>query len=219
MLLPGLYAWLTTVGLPALQRGSPGTARLTAGLGLVALIAGPFLTPRWPRIGRSLGIFGFVGLSVVTWTLLGPAVTVGRLEPIRAALGSVGWALFALGWGSMRELGTVPEDDPNAIAGPLLVPRAKPPSASQVFLWVGVIGSLPPLYLAWRVTRPDHALLAHAMAVLSAIALVFSAARIGVDRGAYRVSSSARQRLNAAVRPLGALALALGVGFVWLLVR
>ena len=219
MLLPGLYAWLTTVGLPALQRGSPAVSRLTAGLGLVALVAGPFLTPRWSRVGRSVGILGFVGLSVLTWALLGPAITVGRLEPIRAALGSVGWALFALGWGSMRELGAVPEDDPNAILGPLLAPRARPPAVSQALLWVGVIGSLLPLYLAWRVTRPDHALFAHAAAVLSAIALVFSAARLAVDRGAYRAPSSARHRLNAAVRPLGALGLALGVGFVWLLVR
>ena len=89
----------------------------------------------------------------------------------------------------------------------------------MAILAFGIVGSLPALYLAWRVTRPDHALFGHAAAVMGAMALVASSARIAVDRAGYRAPGSAAQRVNSAGRPLGALALLLGIGFVWLLLR
>jgi hypothetical protein len=219
MLLPGGYAWLTTVALPAAQRGAPGTARVAAFAALGALLSGPMIAVSRPRLGRAIGVLLFVGLCTASWALLGPTIGVERLEPIRALLGTVGWILFALGWGSVREVGSVPEDDPNALLGPPLPARNRLPRGSMAILAIGIVGSLPALYLAWRITRPDHALLGHAAAVLSAMALVAASARIAVDRAQYRASGSAAQRVNSAARALGALALLLGLGFVWLLLR
>jgi hypothetical protein len=219
MLLPGGYAWLTTVALPAAQRGVPATARVAALAALAALVGGPLIALARPRLGRAIGVLGFVGLCTVTWGLLGPAIGIERLEPVRAVLGTVGWILFALGWGSVREVGSVPEDDPNALSGPPLPARSRLPPGSMAILAVGIAGSLPALYFAWRITRPDHALLGHAAAVLGAMALVAASARIAVDRAGYRTLGSPSQRVNSAARPLGALALLLGIGFVWLLLR
>lgn len=219
MLLPGGYAWLTTVALPATQRGVSGSARAVAALAVLALLSGPLVALSRPRLGRAIGVILFVALCTLCWALLGPAIGIERLEPVRALLGAVGWILFALGWGSVRETGTIPEDDPNALRGPPLPVRKRLPRGSMAILAIGMAGSLPALYFAWRVTRPDHALLGHAVAVIAAIALVASGARIAVDRAGYRPPSSAAERVNSAARPLGALALLLGLGFVWLLLR
>jgi hypothetical protein len=219
MLLPGAYAWLTTVALPATQRGVSGTARVAAFAALLALLSGPLVALSRPRLGRAIGVLLFVALCTLTWALLGPAIGIERLEPVRALLGTVGWILFALGWGSVRETGSIPEEDPNALPGPPLPVRKRLPRGSMAILAVGMAGGLPALYFAWRVTRPDHALLGHAVAVIAAIALVASGARIAVDRAGYRPPSSPAERINAAARPLGALALLLGLGFVWLLLR
>jgi len=219
MLLPGGYAWLTTVALPAAQRGVPGSARAAAFVALLALVSGPLVALSRPRLGRSIGVLLSVALCTLTWALLGPAIGIERLEPIRALLGTVGWILFALGWGSVRETGSIPEEDPNALIGPPLPVRKRLPRGSMAILGIGMAGSLPALYFAWRVTRPDHALLGHAVAVIAAIALVASGAKIAVDRAGYRPPSSPAERVNAAARPLGALGLLLGLGFVWLLLR
>ena len=128
MLLPGAYAWLTTVALPAAQRGVSGAARVAAFAALVALLSGPLVALSRQRLGRAIGVLLFVGLCTLSWALLGPAIGIERLEPVRALLGTVGWILFALGWGSVRETGTVPEEDPNALPGPPLpVPVGSPP--------------------------------------------------------------------------------------------
>jgi hypothetical protein len=218
-LLPGLYAWLTTVALPSTQRGAPGIARLFALLALFAVVTGPIIAIGNLRIGRAVGVLLFVALCVITWVVLGPAIGVQRLEPLRASLGAAGWALFALGWGSVREVGTVPEDDPNVIDGPPLPARSRLPRGALIVVGISIAAALPPVYMAWRVTRPDHALLAHATAVLCAIALVGAGARLAIDRGRWRSPGAARARINSAVAPLGALMLMFGLGFVWLLLR
>jgi hypothetical protein len=219
ILLPGLYAWLTTVAYPATQRGASGFAKVTAFAALLALVSGPIVALERPRIGRAIGLLSFVGLSLATWLALGSLLGIQRLEPMRASLGSVGWALFAFGWGDVRRAGSVPEDDPNFLPGPRLPARDKaPPLAMAVFL-LGVLGAMVPLFLAWRELRPRHALLAHAAALLWAVALVTAAARIAVGRSALERVEPARLRVSAAVRPLVLLTLALGLGLLWQALR
>lgn len=214
MLLPGLYAWVTTVAFPATQRGESSAARVAAMVALVALVVGPLLAFDRPKVGRGVGVFGFVGACVVTWLLLDSAISVQRLEPVRAALGGVAWALFALGWGAVRRTENVPEDDPRAIVGDALEPRNTMPRSAVPVLSVAVLGALVPVFLAWRVDRPNHALFAHAAALACAIAVVATGARIALERGRYKPHSSSRARLNAAARPLAALALTVTVGLI-----
>src|SRR5688572_21284843 len=120
ILLPGLYAWLLTVGEPATGAGVGWKARALAFLALVALVLGPLLAPDRPIHGRACGVYGFIGLSTLAWWQLGPVVSAEELDPLRAALGALGWMLYAFGWGKTRGRGLVPEDDPHVVPGPLL---------------------------------------------------------------------------------------------------
>jgi hypothetical protein len=219
VLLPGLYAWLTTVAYPTTYRGASSVARITAFMALLALLSGPILALDRPRLGRVFGLYAFVGSSLVTWIALGPLVSVDRLEPVRSALGAVGWAVFALGWGAVRRVDSVPEEDPHVIVGPPLVARSRLAPGAVIILGAGICGSLVPLMLAWRVTRSDHALLAHAVALLCALGIITTASKVALGRGQPRPLPSARQRFNSALRPLAVLAVVLGLGFVWLLLR
>lgn len=218
MLLPGLLAWVSTVGAPAFERGVGSGARVFACAALVAMVSGPFLTGPRPWVGRAVGIHTTVVLCLATWLSLGANIGVQHLEPVRAAIGAVAWVLFAFGWGATRAPGT-PEDDPRAIPGAPLPARSQLPALATPIFAIGLLGAALTSFAAWRVARPSHALLSHAAAVVSAIALVTSAAKIAVDRQDYKPLTPATLRLGAAVRPLSVLAIALIVRFAWMLVE
>ncbi|MBI3202051.1 MAG: hypothetical protein HYZ29_10955 [Myxococcales bacterium] len=218
MLLPGLLAWVGTVGAPAFERGVGVGPRVAACAALVAMVVGPFLTEARPWVGRAVGIHATVVLCLVTWLSLGANIGVQHLEPVRAAIGAVAWVLFAFGWGATRAPGT-PEDDPRAIPGAPLPARSRLPTAAAPIFAVGLIGAALTLFAAWRVSRPSHALLSHAAAAVAAIALVTSAAKIAVDRQDYKPLTPPTARIGAAVRPLSVLAIALIVRFAWMLVE
>jgi len=219
MLLPGLLAWVATVGVPAAERGVGWAPRVLSVVALAAMVAGPIVLGWNPRLGRALGIHLALGASLVTWLLLGPNVGVLHLEPVRAAIGALAWVLFAFGWGSVRARGHVPEDDPRVLPGAALPARGSLPLSATVVVAIGVLGAALPLFSAWRVTRPSHALLAHAVALVAAIALVTGAARIAVDRQSYRPVTPGGARVVAATRPLAALAVVVFFGTIWMLLR
>jgi hypothetical protein len=219
MLLPGLYAWVSTVASPVAARGAPSLARFTAIAALIALVTGPLLALERPRAGRAVGVYAFVALSLATWLLGDALVGVQRLEPVRAALGAVGWALFAFGWGTARTVGDVPEEDPHAISGAPLAARSQLPKGTLIVFGIGLAGALLPVLLAWRVERPGHALLAHAAALACAIAIVTAAAKIAIARGSWQPVTPPRARLVAATRPLALVSVLLAGGMLWALLR
>ena len=218
MLLPGLLAWVSTVGAPAFERGVSTGPRISACAALAAMIAGPFLSATHPWVSRAVGIHATVVLCLVTWLSLGPTIGVHHLEPVRAAIGAVAWVLFAFGWGATRAPG-VPEDDPRAIHDAPLPARSQLPAGATPIFVIGLLGAALTLFAAWRVARPSHALLSHSAAVVCAIALVLSAAKIAVDRQDWRPLTPPTARLGAAVRPLTLLAIALIVRFAWMFVE
>jgi hypothetical protein len=219
VLLPALLAWVSTVGVPVAERGTGFAARASAGLALLALVGGPLLLPLSPRYGRIVGIHVALGLSVLTWLLLGDSMSVLHLEPVRSAIGVVAWILFAFGWGATRFPGQIPEDDPRAILGPPLLARSRLPFGAAFIFGAGLFGAALPLFAAWRVARPSHALLAHAVAIVCGIALVTSAARVAVDRQGWQPVSPAAARLGLAARPLTLLAVVVIVRLIWMLIR
>jgi len=215
LLSPGLYAWAITVLAPVCLRGAGTLARVAAGLAAVSLLLGAVFGSRGRgRLRRTFGLHGFVALSVATWLLLGRVLAADRLEPMRAALGAVGWAVFAFGWGALRKPGYVPEEDPHVVAGPPLSPRASLPRGAVPILVAAVGSAAVPLGLAWRVTRQYHALFAHAVAVAAAIWLVTSAAEVAIGRGRVSPVAPASKRLGQAALPLALLAVLLVAGIV-----
>lgn len=219
MLLPGVFAWLVTVGLPAAERGTPIFPRVLSILVLAPLIAGPFVAVKQPRLGSAIGVYGTMGLALLSWVWLGGNVSIQHLDPVRSAIGSVGWVLFAFGWGSVRDTRAVPEDDPRAILGPELSPRQSLPKGATFVLAFGILAATLPVFVAWRVARPSHALLAHASAILAAIGLVSAASKIASERQHWREETSPSVRFSRAVRPLTLLAVVLILRLIWTLLR
>ena len=219
LLFPGLYAWVATVAHPAAMRGVPPSARVSALLALAALVAGPVFVRDRPIVARATGIYAFVAFSLLTWVWAGSALAPERLDPVRAALGGLGWMLHAFGWGATRRPLTVPEDDPNVIEGPLLTARGRLPPGTAFVFGIGVTGAIALPLLAWRVSRPEHALFAQATAVAAGLLVVKVACDIALERGQKRLPPSPQARLNAAVLALAGLTLILGLGFIWVLLR
>lgn len=214
VLLPGLYAWVTTVAYPAAHPGAPLACRVAAGLALIALVAGPLVAARRARLGRAVGIFGFLVPTVAAWVFAGPLISAERVDPVRAAAGALGWGLFVLGWGSVRKTGFVPEEDPRALPGDELPARAELPRGAVLVLALAVAGAVLPALLAWRVVRAEHALLAQAVALACGIATVSVGAEIALLRGRWRPIEPPAQRLSRAAVPLTLLGIVLVVGLV-----
>jgi hypothetical protein len=218
-ILPGLYAWLTTVALPSVQHQAPASARVSAFFALLALVAAPLFVDERPLLGRALGIFSFIGLSLLTWVLLGAGLVQNPGDPLLSALGAVAFTLYALGWGSLRRRDAVPEDGPNVIPGQPLQPRIRPLRGTPVVFGVILAAALVPVFLAFRVVETERALFAHAVAILAAILTITVGARVALSVGQRKGLPPAAERLNAAAVPLALLALVFGLGFLWLVVR
>ena len=217
--LPGLYAWLTTVGLPAVQQRASGSTRVTAVLALVSLLTAPLFVVQRPLVARCLGIFAFLGFSLLTWLMLGAGLVQAPGDPVLSALGAVAFTLYALGWGSLRRRDAIPEDGPDVIPGPPLQPRSKPQSSAPIVFGLILISAFVPVFLAFRVAETERALFAHAAAILAAIMTTTVGARVALFVGERKALPSAGERLNSAAVPLALLALVFGLGFLWLVVR
>lgn len=191
ILLPGIYAWGATVAWPAFaSNGSSPVARTAVAVAAILLFSGPLVARRHLRIGRALGVLGFVGASAAAWGALDTAIRPPQLDTVRGALGALAWGLFALGWGTFPGRTRLPEEDPHAVLTGRLAPRARlPRSTSAAFAGLLATGLALPL-LAWRVERPGVALLAQAAALAGSVALLGVGSRVLLSpKGPPRVKS------------------------------
>lgn len=217
VLVPGVYAWAVTVLPAATARTHPTRSVAAALVAFVALIVGASLAKTRPRWGFALGIWGFVLLSLLTWLISMPSLQVERLDPWRAGAGTMGWVLFALGWGTPWHIGRHPEDDPRAHVHPKLEPRTPPRLRTALAVAMGAFGAFACLLLAWRATQPDHALLLHGAALACAVAIVNTAASVGLAQGKKRTHVLPRQRIMYAFPWIMAAVALLFVGIAWIL--
>lgn len=218
LLIPGLYAWSLTVLYPSLQPGASFASRVFALLALPFLIASPFFARDRPGLSRLFGIYAFLGASAAAFVAVGPLLSAERLDPPRAALGSVGWVLYAFGWGRARTPGD-PEDDPNVIHGAPLHPRGRLPVKSSLLLWFSILAALGFLALPFWVDRREHSVLAHTASVACALAVLGAAAEIALESTTPRELPSPATRLNAIAFPVAGIALLLALGLVFSALR
>lgn len=214
VLLPGLYAWATTVALPAASAQATLPVRLAALSALLCLAPGALLWSRFPKLGHALGIHAFVGCCIVAWALLRRDGVPLGVQGLEAAFGAVGWVLYAFGWGELSARRRVPERDPHVIAGAPLAPRNPWSRSAEAILALGIAGSFVLLFLSFRVARAPHSVMAHGVWVLLTVLLVSSAARVALGRGPRRMGGD-RERLNAAAAALAALFVALALGVMY----
>lgn len=213
-LLPGVYAWATTVAVPVITSRAPALARATAVLALLALFLGALLAPKRAALGRWLGIHAFVALSLATWgQLLRASLPLGS-DPLLGTLGALGWMLYAFGWGELRGRRSVPEEDPRVVLGPSLPPRAVLGPSVSAISGFGIVGALVLVHLAFRVTRPAHGVLAHAIALVVGLLLVGGASRVALHRGQRSLSGSG-ERLSASTPSIALLLISLGLGVLF----
>lgn len=215
ILLPGAYAWLITVAVPASGSRVGASARLSAALALAALFVGPALLSWRSPVGRGVGIYGFIGLCLVSWLSMGAPIEVERLEPVRAALGAASFTIYAFGWGRLRDRRLVPEEHPRVIPGPVLEPRLTLPRGASWLLGASAALGLVSMALAWRVARPAHALFAHAVALLCAIGLLVAGSTLATERGRPRRHLGPVGRFRAARRSLALLVALSLIGLVF----
>ncbi len=219
VLVPGMYAWTVTVVPIASSPTAPQIARLFAFLAIVAATVGAFAAKDQPNLGHAIGIGAFLALSLTVWVLNPHALGVGRLDPIRAIAGSLGWILFTLGWGTPWRPGVHPEDNPRAVLSPKLEPRKHRTLRAQVVVGMAIVGGLACLLLAFRASDPGRSLLMHGVAVACAVGLVSASCRISLAQGQKTKAHSPRSRLSYALPWLMALVAVLAALIAWRLSR
>lgn len=216
--LPGLYAWLATVLLPVTQSGASLAARAFA-LAAFGTLVLAFLLPRSsPRRARQLGVYGFLLGCFGAWLSLGSQLASDHLDPVRSALGALGFLLHALAWGApdpSRELALTD----NLVPGAPLQPRSRPSRVSALLLAVGIAVALLPSLAAFGVERPGSSLLAHAIAVGSGLLFIAASTEVALRLGKARQVAFWRERAARSSWTLAGLLLALGIGLLWLTLR
>ena len=196
VLLPGIYAWAVTVVPTTKTTPLIAFPSIAAFLALACLVSGALIARTRPNAGFALGIWGFLIGCLATWLLGASALQMERLDPWRAGAGSIGWGLFALGWGTPWRVGHHPEDDPRALLHPKLEPRSPPRLQMALSVAVGTIGAITCMLLAWRAGDQNRALLCHGAALACSVAVVNASAKVGLAQRSKRVFLLPRARVT-----------------------
>jgi hypothetical protein len=210
-LLPGAYAWLSTVLLPVLSLNGSWPVRAVAWASVVTLLIAELPRLNQWRPLRALACGTFVTGCLATWILLAEQLRAAMFDATQAAVGGIGWVLFAL---SVQTDPAAPLSDASRLRP---VADGRPgrfsPTLDLTFLLLVVMGLLP-LLLAWRVERLVHAALAQVVAGAAALAGLSLAGSL-VDAVALRRGfTQARARWADSWATFFMLALLLVVGLV-----
>lgn len=244
--IPGLYAWLITVAPAAWSRGSPVVAKAASFLGVLALVTAPLVEgagappneprpdaapgaaharglaglrawtgPTWARIWS---VWGFVLSSAIVWALVPNALSSARFDPVRGALGIVGWGLFAF-----SSAGPALRPDPGSVgrivAGSALKPRSELPRGDGAYVAAGVLLALAMQGIGWGIVVPERAVLVRLITVACGIAVVGATTSIALARHAARSPASSRLRVRRALPWIVMLLLFVGSGVALTLAR
>jgi hypothetical protein len=197
--------------MPVLSLSGGTTAQLLAwGSGAMLLLSVLPALKHFASLGTwCLG--AFVAGSLSTWWVLAEQLRAAPVDSVQAALGGVGWALFAVS--AQSDAIAIEPERSAALPVAQRHRRSRPPVLDALFLAL-VVGGGVPAFLAWRVDRTAHAVLAQLIACAAALAAL-SLAGVAVDTLALeRWSTGSRARLAESWPTLALLALLLVVGLV-----
>jgi hypothetical protein len=231
MLAPGLYAWGLTVAWPVAQRFAPLGSRIFALVALVSLVSGASLMFSSPSLARVFGIWVFLASCIGAWGWFAPTLAPLQLDPLLGALGSLGWALFAVSWASGAATPT-PTPTASPTPKPTSVPTVDPirparpslPKAAAPVLALVTVAAAVPMVLSWYVASLERALLAHAVSLAAALALVAFAVdlfepRTRTDEAGFDASRKPERRIASALPAFLALTTLAVLGAAYTLLR
>ena len=229
-IVAGVYAWAVTVapigfGHHEVHRNWPAT--VFAMLAFVALVRGVVsesllrrrsAPPTELEQSRTLTLFSFAAMSVITWILDTDALSPVHLSAARGVAGMLGWALFAYA-------SSAPVVEPVAEPARIEVGvRARGRVERGDALFVGVVCALALglQLIGWNVQSPERAILVRVTTLGAGILLLggignFVAARHGAQK---EPNPRARIKPSRAPLPLGwvvALALLAAAGILYVL--
>jgi hypothetical protein len=178
--LAAFAAWFITLAPLLRTERASVLVRVLALLAVLPALGGPLLLLRDPRRARQVGLGAFPAVALLTWTLASFDGALGVIDAFRGALGALAWGVLALGWSQPWSL-----PDAALRTAPLgptrgLAPRRRVPGAAVAVAVVGAVAAVGCLGLAWLVTSPPRAVLAHALATACAVALLTAAAGVAV---------------------------------------
>jgi hypothetical protein len=168
---------LCTVVAPAFSAGSPFFAQGVASAAGLALVVGVLPHRRGAHRLCLLGLTGFITLSLATWMLCPSALLPPQLETGQAALGGLGWLLFALSLKAAHM-----QAAPSRISVIESAQLRPLPRWGGMGLFAGVVAAgLIPLFMVWAIASQPESGLGHVVACavgLCAFALAPNAAAL-----------------------------------------
>lgn len=221
--IPGIYAWSITVAPAAWARNATIPAKVASVIGVLALVTAPLVeasgrakvakdatsapdeapkpgfrgwtSETWARIWS---VWGFVLSSAIVWALVPTALSAAKLDPIRGALGIVGWALFAFA-SAGPSLRPDPDSVGRIVAGTALKPRSELPRGDGAYVAVGIAVALGMQLVGWGVPVPERAVLVRLVTVACGIAVVGATTSIALARHGVRQPASRKLRIRRAL--------------------
>jgi hypothetical protein len=205
ILVPGLYAWITTVVPPAWSRGGMPVSRVAAAAAFVALVVGWWVARRGDQKARVTSLWGFVLSSAVCWSAVPRALGPAHIDDLRGITGTFAWALFAFAWAApafdaMAGDTRVADDDP-------LTPRKRLPGSGVYILAVAALAAAVLQLIGWAVPSPERAMLVRLASLVSGLLIIEASVEVVLSRQGRAVGLGGRDRLKGSRWALAALAL------------
>ncbi len=219
--VPGFYAWGVTIMPAAWSRGAPVGAKVSAILGVVALVGFVLAEPRLGWRARIGGVWSMLLAGVITWAAAPSALSAFHLDAVHGIAGMFGWGVFAFASAGpairRSSPSAAPLPDPRNLAGaasPAAARRARVRlrRGDHLYIAAALAAAVALQTVGWSVTVPERALFVRLVTLMAGIALLGASAQLATARYAKRRRPSARGRLRRAMPLLAGLLVAALIG-------
>ncbi len=209
-IVAGVYAWAVTVapigfGRHEVHRNWPAT--VFAVLALLALVRGAtsevLLRQRGAELvqleqSRTLTLFSFAAMSLITWILDPDALSPVHLSAARGVAGMLGWALFAYACAAPV---VEPVPEPARIEAGVRA-RGRVERYDAIFVGVACVLALGLQLVGWNVQSPERAILVRVTTLGAGILLLGGIGNFVVARHGAQKEQNPRARIKPSRAPL-----------------
>jgi hypothetical protein len=233
-IVAGVYAWAVTVAPVGFGKHGPRgvqnwVATVFATLAFLALVRGVVTevllrdkpdAPRALEQSRTLTLFSFATLSLVTWIVDTDALSPVRLGAARGVAGMLGWALFA--YASSAPV-VEPVPNPARVEAGIRA-RGRVERGDAIFVGVVAALALALQLVGWAITTPERGILVRVVTLGAGILVLGGAGTFVAARHGSRSDPNPRARVRSSRPPLPlgwvvALVLLIAAGLLYALTQ